>query len=147
MIACLSAIYSKHEQSTAFLVLKTTYHCWHILSIYSDPHQPRRSSHLCPSNSMCPLFLSRSKSSLLTDTPMMLYLPFEKLTTAHLPLQAHFLCPLSPPPPSIALSFSSSPSFRPTTTSALQVRNARTLTPEPGPRGPMAFVKGVVGSH
>lgn len=75
------------------------------------------------------------------------HFPPEKLTTAHFPLQAHFLCPVSPPPPSKAFNFSSCPSCNPTTTSALQVLSAKTLTPDPGPRGPMAFVKGVVGSQ
>ena len=74
-------------------------------------------------------------------------LPSLKLTTAHLPPQAHFLAPLSPPPPSMALSSSSLPLGRPTTTSALTVRNERTRRPEPGPRGPMASGKGVVGSQ
>src|SRR5690348_13656652 len=50
------------------------------------------------------------------------YLPSDKLTTAHLPLHAHFLAPESPPPPSRALSSSSFPAGRSTTTSALQVR-------------------------
>jgi hypothetical protein len=75
------------------------------------------------------------------------YFPEEKETTAHFPFHAHFLAPLSPPPPSIARSFSSSPDFKPTTTSALHVRRARTLTPDPGPSGPIAVVNGVVGSH
>jgi hypothetical protein len=74
-------------------------------------------------------------------------LPSLKLTTAHLPPQAHFLAPLSPPPPSMALSSSSLPFGRPTTTSALTVRNERMRRPEPGPRGPMASGKGVVGSQ
>ena len=73
--------------------------------------------------------------------------PAEKETTAHFPLQAHFLAPLSPPPPSVARSFSSSPGFNPTTTSALHVRRERTFTPDPGPMGPMAVVNGVVGSQ
>lgn len=47
----------------------------------------------------------------------------------------------------MALSFSSSPGLKPTTTSALHVRKARTLTPDPEPRGPMASTNGVVGSH
>lgn len=67
--------------------------------------------------------------------------------TAHFPFQAHFLAPESPPPPSVALSFSSTPSSSPTTTSALQVLSDSTLTPEPGPSGPRDFVKGVVGSQ
>jgi hypothetical protein len=45
------------------------------------------------------------------------------------------------------LSFSSSPGFSPTTTSALHVRSASTLSPEPSPSGPMASVNGVVGSQ
>jgi hypothetical protein len=74
-------------------------------------------------------------------------LPSLKLTTAHLPPHAHFLAPLSPPPPSMALSSSSLPLGRPTTTSALTVRKDRMRKPEPGPRGPMASGKGVVGSQ
>jgi hypothetical protein len=73
--------------------------------------------------------------------------PAENEITAHFPLQAHFLAPLSPPPPSVARSFSSNPGFKPTTTSALQVRKERILTPDPGPMGPMAVVNGVFGSH
>lgn len=75
------------------------------------------------------------------------YFPDEKDTTAHLPLQAHFLAPESPPPPSMARNSSSCPGFRPTTTSALQVRRANTLSPDPGPNGPMASVNGVAASH
>lgn len=75
------------------------------------------------------------------------YLPPENDTTAHLPLHAHFLAPESPPPPSIARSSSSLPAGRPTTTSALHVRRASTLTPDPGPRLCSASVKGVVGSQ
>lgn len=78
---------------------------------------------------------------------MSLYFPDEKDTTAHLPLQAHFLAPESPPPPSMAFNSSSWPGFRPTTTSALQVRRAKTLSPEPGPSGPIASVNGVAASH
>lgn len=76
-----------------------------------------------------------------------IYFPPENEHTAHFPLQAHFLAPLSPPPPSIAFNSSSLPFSRPTTTSALHVLSDRILSPEPGPRGPMASVKGVVGSH
>lgn len=75
------------------------------------------------------------------------FLPSLKLTTAHLPPQAHFLAPLSPPPPSMALSSSSLPFGKPTTTSALTVRKERMRKPEPGPSGPMASGKGVVGSQ
>lgn len=74
-------------------------------------------------------------------------LPSLKLTTAHLPPQAHLRAPLSPPPPSVARSSSSLPLARPTTTSALTVRKERILNPEPGPRGPIAEGKGVVGSQ
>jgi hypothetical protein len=74
-------------------------------------------------------------------------LPSENCTTAHLPLHAHLRAPLSALPPGSALIRSSSPSGRPTTTSALQVRRARTRTPEPGPMGPIASVNGVVGAH
>ena len=75
------------------------------------------------------------------------YFPAEYETTAHLPLHAHLRAPLSPPPPSAARSSSSVPGWRPTTTSALHVRSASTLTPEPGPSGPIASVNGVVGSQ
>ena len=75
------------------------------------------------------------------------YAPLEYETTAHFPLHAHFRAPESPPPPSVARIFSSSPGCSPTTTSALHVRRARTFTPDPGPKGPMASTKGVVGSH
>ena len=74
-------------------------------------------------------------------------LPSENCTTAHFPLQAHLRAPLSPPPPGRALMRSSSPLGRPTTTSALQVRSARTRMPDAGPIGPMASVKGVVAGH
>ena len=77
----------------------------------------------------------------------LLALPSHNCTTAYLPLQAHFLAPLSAPPFSVARRRSSSPSGRPTTTSALQVRRASVRMPEPGPRGPMAVVKGVMGSQ
>ncbi|TKA61959.1 hypothetical protein B0A55_11837 [Friedmanniomyces simplex] len=70
-----------------------------------------------------------------------------KLTTAHFPLHAHFLAPLSPPPPSVALSSSSLPFGNPTTTSALHVLNAKTLMPLRRPSGPIAPVNGVAGSH
>jgi len=83
----------------------------------------------------------------LSKMHLSIYLPAENETTAHLPFQPHFLAPLSPPPPSIAFNSSSKPGLRPTTTSALQVRRARTLRPELVPRGPIAVVKGVVGSH
>ena len=73
-------------------------------------------------------------------------LPSESDTTAHFPPQAH-LRDSEPPPPGNARSFSSSPAGRPTTGSALQVRKARTRIPDLGPSGPMASVKGVVGSH
>jgi hypothetical protein len=73
--------------------------------------------------------------------------PLEKEQTAHFPFQAHFRAPESPPPPSICFSFSSSPGFSPTTTSALHVLNAKMLIPDPGPSGPMAVVNGVVGSQ
>lgn len=74
-------------------------------------------------------------------------LPSQNCTTAHLPLHAHLRPPASVLPPSIFLSSSSLPAGSPTTTSALQVRSARTRTPERGPMGPMAWAKGVVGSH
>lgn len=73
-------------------------------------------------------------------------LPSEKDTTAHFPVHAHLRDSL-PPPPGSWRSFSSSPAGRPTTTSALQVRKARTRIPDLGPSGPIAVVKGVVGSH
>jgi hypothetical protein len=73
-------------------------------------------------------------------------LPSQKEITAYLPLHAHFRA-LGSFPPCVSRSFSSSPGFRPTTTSALQVRKERMRIPELGPRGPMAVVKGVVGSQ
>lgn len=91
--------------------------------------------------------ISRWHPSLNKCIHLSIYLPAENETTAHFPFQPHFLAPLSPPPPSIARSSSSKPGLRPTTTSALQVRRARTLRPELVPRGPIAVVKGVVGSH
>lgn len=75
------------------------------------------------------------------------YFPEENDTTAHFPLHAHFLAPESPPPPSVARNSSSFPGFKPTTTSALQVRSAKTFSPDPDPRGPIASVKGVAASH
>lgn len=74
-------------------------------------------------------------------------LPSQNCTTAHLPLQAHFLAPLSPPPPSVARNSSSFPLGRPTITSALLVRRAKVRMPDDGPSGPMASANGVVGSH
>lgn len=76
-----------------------------------------------------------------------LHFPDENETTAHLPFHAHFRAPESPPPPSVARSSSSLPWGRPTTTSALQVLRASTLSPELGPSGPIASVKGVEASH
>jgi hypothetical protein len=74
--------------------------------------------------------------------------PSENCTTAHLPLKAHSLAPVSPPPPGSARNSSSLPLGSPTTTSPLHVRKARTLTPELFfPSGPMASVNGVVGSQ
>ena len=98
---------------------------------------------------VCTLSLQRlaNSRSHLQIPKIFAYFPLENDTTAHLPLHAHFLEPLSPPPPSIARSSSSCPGLRPTTTSALHVRSASTLTPDPGPRSPMASVKGVAGSH
>lgn len=75
------------------------------------------------------------------------FFPSENDATAHFPLQAHFLAPESPPPLGSFRKRSSSPSGRPTTTSALQVRKERIRMPEPGPRGPIAVVKGVVGGQ
>lgn len=75
------------------------------------------------------------------------HFPDEKDTTAHLPLHAHLRAPESPPPPSWARNSSSCPGFKPTTTSALQVRSANTLSPDPGPSGPMASANGVAASH
>lgn len=74
-------------------------------------------------------------------------LPGEKDTTAHLPFQAHALASDLPSFPSKARSSSSLPGCRPTTTSALQVRKASTLRPEPGPSGPIASTNGVEASH
>lgn len=71
--------------------------------------------------------------------------PSQNCITAHLPPQAHFLALSSPPPP--PLNSSSFPSGSPTTTSALQVRNARVRMPEPAPSGPIAVSNDVVGSH
>ena len=84
--------------------------------------------------------------------------PSQNWTTAHFPPQAHSLfpfliaSPLSTSPPFIfdvsAISSSSLPCGRPTTTSALHVRSARTRIPELGaPRGPRAVAKGVVGGQ
>lgn len=93
------------------------------------------------------IFLHRLLGRHVMQNGHLYCLPSLKLTTAHLPPQAHFLAPLSPPPPSMALISSSLPLGRPTTTSALTVRNESTRRPEPGPRGPMASEKGVVGSQ
>lgn len=73
--------------------------------------------------------------------------PSQNCTTAHFPLHAHSRAPPSPPPPSIDFSLSSSPSGKPTTVSALQVRKANVRMPEPGPMGPMALVNGSVVFH
>jgi hypothetical protein len=74
-------------------------------------------------------------------------LPSQNCTTAHFPLHVHFLAPESPPPPSVRLSSSSLPGGKPTTTSALQVRRANDLIDDLEPSGPIAVLKGVVGSH
>jgi len=74
-------------------------------------------------------------------------LPSQNCTTAHFPLHAHFLAPESPPPPSVCRSSSSLPGGRPTTTSPLQVRSARDLIDDLAPSGPIAVLKGVVGSQ
>lgn len=103
---------------------------------------------------MATLTAITARSSILTtprsNTPAPDINPYslgENEMTAHFPFQAHFLAPESPPPPSMALNFSSTPSSSPTTTSALHVRSESTLTPDPGPSGPRDFVKGVVGSQ
>jgi hypothetical protein len=92
-------------------------------------------------------FLSTTLPSFFPQDIYFSALPSHNCTTAYLPLQAHFLAPLSPPPFSVARRRSSSPEGSPTTTSALQVRRASVRIPDPGPRGPMAVVKGVVGSQ
>ncbi len=71
--------------------------------------------------------------------------PSQNCITAHLPPQAHFLALSSPPSP--PRNSSSLPSGSPTTTSALQVRNARVRMPECAPSGPIAVSNDVVGSH
>lgn len=107
--------------------------------VMSTPHLiPRTNKPADPS------FYVQNQKSVRAETYC---LPSLKLTTAHLPPQAHLRAPLSPPPPSVALSSSSLPLGRPTTTSALTVRKERIRRPEPGPRGPMAVGKGVVGSQ
>lgn len=89
-------------------------------------------------------FLRKAKGK-VSETAIQTF-PSQNDTTAHLPVQAH-LRHSEPPPPGVSRSLSSSPGGRPTTVSALQVRNARTRRPDLGPKGPMAVMNGVVGSH
>lgn len=121
-----------------------------LLSVYVSsmpcfffPHKARMRNQ-ANQRASCLCIISQAKR---VDTCETYCLPSLKLTTAHLPPQAHFLAPLSLPPPSVARSSSSLPFGRPTTTSAFTVRKERMRRPEPGPRGPMASGKGVVGSQ
>jgi hypothetical protein len=109
-------------------------------------HPSSSSALLCSAHTHATHALPSSRPTQLTPYPAHAF-PSENCTTAHFPLHAHFLPPASVLPPSICLSSSSLPSGSPTTTSALHVLSARTRTPEPGPMGPMAWVKGVVGSQ
>jgi hypothetical protein len=95
--------------------------------------------------------LSRMLSTVHASTSMCEHhfyaLPSQNCTTAHFPLHAHFLAPESAPPPSVCRSSSSLPGGRPTTTSPLQVLSARDLIDDLTPSGPIAVLKGVVGSQ
>lgn len=74
-------------------------------------------------------------------------LPSLNEATAHFPVHAHVRALVFRSPPCSRWTSSSWPLAKPTTTSALQVRKAKVRTPDPSPRGPIAWEYEVVGSH